>query len=222
MTICLPIEVKNTNKLLKALSDNELNTFINDSRIYIFTLLSKKYYIPLESNDEIPLKVNVVDTSNIVNASTGNFINYDKDDYISINKDVFLIVNKISDSQIQVSRTLTYTANNLNALFFPEAIYLIIKYFAARLALLKEFADQSYNQDTIPFFKNFDSIYNPIIKAMIDCSWSSSRIKELGSGSNTANNRNDILSSSNSLSINVKINSFRKYTDCNSNSINHF
>lgn len=222
MSTCLPADVRATNSLLKATSDADLLTFIEDSEIYIFTALAKKYYIPLESAEPIQLKVSVTNASNIVIATTSDFSNYNKKDFISINNDVFLITEKTSNSQIKVSRNLDYTGSDLKALFFPKEIVFAVKYFAAKLALMKSFTEQSYNQDTIPFFKNFDTIYNPIIKSIMDGSWSSSRIKLLGSGSNIASNLNNILAINNVLKVKAKTNSVRNYIDYNIRDINRF
>lgn len=222
MSICLPTDVRATNSLLKATSDADLLTFIEDAETYIFTALAKKYYIPFESADQIQLKVSITNASNIVIATTSDFSNYNKKDFISINNDVFLIIEKTSNSQIKVSRNLDYTGSDLKALFFPKEIVFAIKYFAAKLALIKSFTEQSYNQDTIPFFKNFDTIYNPIIKSIVDGSWSSSRIKLLGSGSSSASNSNNILASSNIMRVNVKTNYIRNHIDRSFNNINRF
>lgn len=222
MSTCLPADVRSTNSLLKATSDLDLLTFIEDAEIYIFTALAKKYYIPFESADSIQLKVSITNASNIITATTSDFSNYNKKDFISINNDVFLIIEKISNTQIRVSRNFDYSASDLKALFFPKEIVFAIKYFAAKLALMKSFTEQSYNQDTIPFFKNFDTIYNPIIKSIVDGSWSSSKIKLLGSGSSSASNSNNILASSNIMRVNVKTNGIRNYIDYSFRGINSF
>jgi len=158
------------NFLLKIISaDSKLNQ-----------ILSNRYKIDLEPIEK-PLGTlstnKVLDPDNtavsdpynkIIGTGTNfsEFLSFGDVLYIKKTKEALQVKDVVSDTEIIINSNANFNAVNSEFWVIPSEIVTCSMFIAIKLILIANFTEQAYNQETIPFFNQFEKECKPIIERL--------------------------------------------------------